>query len=54
MMSFIKLFLLLLHKKQKDNSVNDVIHKTIFTFITQMRFREIVKGETEKLKKKIQ
>jgi radical SAM superfamily enzyme YgiQ (UPF0313 family) len=39
--------------KQKDNKVGDVIHKTIFTFITQQRFGKITKGETAKLKKKI-
>jgi len=38
---------------QKDNKVGDVIHKTIFTFITQRRFGKITKGETAKLKKKI-
>ena len=40
--------------KQKDSKIGDVIHKTIFTFITQLRFRKIVIGETEKLKKKMQ
>ena len=39
--------------KQKDNSINDVIHKTIFTFITQLRFGKITKGEAERMKKKI-
>ena len=39
--------------KQKDNSVNDVIHKTIFTFIAQLRFGKITKGEAERMKKKI-
>lgn len=39
--------------RQKDNKVGDVIHKTIFTFITQQRFAKITKGETAKLKKKI-
>lgn len=40
--------------RQKDNSVRDVFHKTIFTFILQWRFVKIARGETEKLKKKIQ
>ena len=40
--------------KQKDNKIGDVIHKTIFSFITQIRFAKITKLETEKLKKKIQ
>ena len=39
--------------KQKDNKISDVIHKTIFTFITQIRFAKITKLETKKLKKKI-
>ncbi len=39
--------------KQKGNTIGDVIHKTIFTFITQHRFGKITKLETEKLKKKV-
>jgi len=39
--------------KQKDNKIGDVIHKTIFAFITQIRFAKITKLETEKLSKKI-
>lgn len=38
---------------QKDNKIGDVIHKTIFAFITQQRFGSITKLETAKLKKKI-
>ena len=39
--------------RQKNNKVSDVIHKTIFSYITQIRFAKISKLETEKLKKKI-
>jgi len=39
--------------RQKDNKVGDVIHKTIFTFITQWRFGKITKLEAEKLKNKV-
>lgn len=39
--------------KQKNNKIGDVIHKTIFAFITQWRFGKITKLETEKLKRKI-
>lgn len=39
--------------RQKDNKIGDVIHKTIFSFITQIRFGKITKGETDKLSKKI-
>jgi radical SAM superfamily enzyme YgiQ (UPF0313 family) len=39
--------------RQKDNKVGDVIHKTIFTFITQWRFGMITKLEAGKLKNKV-
>ncbi len=39
---------------KKGQTVNDVIHKTIFAFITQWRFARVVKQETETLKKKIE
>jgi len=38
---------------KKDQRVQDVIHKTIFAFITQWRFAKIVKQENETLKKRI-
>ncbi len=37
----------------KGNTINDVIHKTIFTFVTQRRMKQIVKLENERLRKKI-
>jgi radical SAM superfamily enzyme YgiQ (UPF0313 family) len=37
----------------KGNSINDVIHKTIFTFVTQRRMGQIVKLENVRLRKKI-
>ncbi len=37
----------------KKNSIGDVIHKTIFAFITQIRIGKITRMETEKLKNKI-
>jgi radical SAM superfamily enzyme YgiQ (UPF0313 family) len=40
--------------KQKQNKLGDIIHKTIFTFITQWRFRKIAILEAEKLKGKVQ
>jgi len=40
--------------KKNDNKISDIIHKTIFTFITQKRFGKITKLETEKLKMKVQ
>lgn len=40
-------------KNQKGNTVNDIIHKTIFTFIAQKRFAKISKLELKKLSKKI-
>ena len=40
--------------KHKDNKIGDIVHKTIFTFITQWRFGKITKLETEKLKMKMQ
>ena len=39
--------------KHKDNKIGDIVHKTIFTFITQWRFGKITKLETEKLKMKM-
>ena len=39
--------------RQKENKIGDVIHKTIFSFITQIRFGKITKAETIKLLKKI-
>lgn len=39
--------------RQKENSIGRIIHKTLFTFITQQRFGKIAKLETEKLRKKI-
>jgi radical SAM superfamily enzyme YgiQ (UPF0313 family) len=37
----------------KSNSINDIIHKTIFTFVTQRRMKQIVMHENERLRKKI-
>jgi radical SAM superfamily enzyme YgiQ (UPF0313 family) len=37
----------------KGNSVNDIIHKTIFNFITQRRMKQIVMDEIGRLRKKI-
>ena len=37
---------------KKDQRVQDVIHKTIFAFITQWRFAKVVRQENETLKKK--
>lgn len=39
---------------QKEYSIGEIIHKTIFTFITQRRFGKITKLELEKMKRKIQ
>jgi radical SAM superfamily enzyme YgiQ (UPF0313 family) len=39
--------------RQKQNKLGDVIHKTIFVFITQWRFRKIAILEAEKLKSKV-
>ena len=39
--------------RQKQNRLGDIIHKTIFTFITQWRFRKIAILEAEKLKGKV-
>jgi radical SAM superfamily enzyme YgiQ (UPF0313 family) len=43
-----------LFRKQKGNTLNDVIHKTLFTFIMQQQFATIVKEEIKRLKHKIQ
>ncbi len=43
-----------LFAKHKDNKIGDIVHKTIFIFITQWRFGKITKLETEKLKMKVQ
>jgi len=40
--------------RKKDQTVHDVIHKTIFAFVTQWRFGKIMKQETDILKRKIQ
>ena len=39
--------------KNKGNSLNDIIHKTIFNFITQIRVGKIVHSENKRLRKKI-
>ncbi len=39
--------------RQKENKVGDIIHKTIFTFVTQWRFGKITTLEAEKLKNKV-
>jgi radical SAM superfamily enzyme YgiQ (UPF0313 family) len=39
--------------RNKSNSIHDVIHKTIFTFVTQRRMKQIVMSENERLRKKI-
>ncbi len=39
--------------KQKGNSINDIIHKTIFIFITQRKMGRIMKDEYMRLRKKI-
>jgi radical SAM superfamily enzyme YgiQ (UPF0313 family) len=39
--------------RNKENSWNDVIHKTIFTFVTQRRMKQIVMHENERLRNKI-
>ena len=41
-------------RQQKGNTLKDIIHKTLFAFILQWRFGKITKGETTKLKQKIQ
>jgi radical SAM superfamily enzyme YgiQ (UPF0313 family) len=38
----------------KENSIHDVIHKTIFSFVTQRRMRQIVKMEIDRLRKKME
>ena len=43
-----------LFRKQKGNTLNDIIHKTLFTFIMQQQFVKIVKDEIQRLKHKIQ
>ena len=40
--------------RKKDQRVQDVIHKTIFAFITQWRFAKVVRQENEILKRKIE
>ncbi len=40
--------------RKKDQTVHDVIHKTIFAFVTQWRFGKIMKQETDILKRKTQ
>lgn len=37
----------------KRNSINDIIHKTIFTYITQRRMKQIVMDEIERMRMKI-
>ncbi len=39
--------------RQKENKIGDIIHKTIFTFVTQWRFGKITTLEAEKLKNKV-
>lgn len=39
--------------RQKDNKIGDVIHKTIFNLIIQIRFGKIMKREIDKLSSKI-
>jgi radical SAM superfamily enzyme YgiQ (UPF0313 family) len=39
--------------RNKGNSVNDIMHKTIFNFITQIRMGQIVRSENERLRKKL-
>ena len=43
-----------LFRKQKSNTLNDIVHKTLFTFIMQQQFAKIVKEEIQRLKHKIQ
>jgi radical SAM superfamily enzyme YgiQ (UPF0313 family) len=38
----------------KGNSINDIIHKTIFTFVTQRRMKQIVMCENNRLRKNIE
>ncbi|OQX73425.1 MAG: hypothetical protein B6D61_12570 [Bacteroidetes bacterium 4484_249] len=40
-------------RKQKSNSVGDIIHKTIFALITQINMGKITRGEVNKMKNKI-
>jgi DNA-directed RNA polymerase alpha subunit len=40
-------------RRQKGNTVNDIIHKTLFALIVQWRFGKITKRETKKLSDKI-
>lgn len=39
--------------RSKGNSINDIIHKTIFNFITQIRVGKIVRSENERLRMKL-
>ncbi len=39
--------------RNEYNSVNDIIHKTVFVFMTQMKMRRIVLSENKRLRKKI-
>lgn len=39
--------------KNKNNKINDIIHKTIFNFITQIQMGQIVRSENERLRKKL-
>jgi len=38
----------------KNNSINDIIYKTIFTFVTQRRMKQIVMQENERLRKRVE
>ncbi len=46
-------FLLNKFRKNRDNSTGDIIHKTIFAFITQVHMGKITRAENKKLRKKI-
>ena len=46
-------FYLKMLKKQKQNSVNDIIHKTIFAFVTQIKMGKITRNENKRLLNKI-
>jgi radical SAM superfamily enzyme YgiQ (UPF0313 family) len=46
-------FYFIIFFRQKENKVGDIIHKTIFTFVTQWRFGKITTLEAEKLKNKV-
>ncbi len=40
-------------RKQKQNSVNDIIHKTIFALVTQFKMGSITRSENKRLQNKI-